>query len=198
LRLERIVRLYSPRRFSHNQSMMLSISHAERRTFASIIVAKAGERQHQNNKTMKTDSNLSLANRKQLADMLGNQYDGLRYKAMQKFRNQRENLETALIKEYAEKKGAAKLAGQIEIAHTKIKELEAELSALDFVIDDDDFTLSVVSSRPLDKIISDRIEKELGTDDGIEARFTSAQIEMMTVASLEDAEKILNSVSALC
>lgn len=147
---------------------------------------------------MKTDSNLSLANRKQLADMLGNQYDGLRYKAMQKFRNQRENLETALIKEYAEKKGAAKLAGQIEIAHTKIKELEAELSALDFVIDDDDFTLSVVSSRPLDKIISDRIEKELGTDDGIEARFTSAQIEMMTVASLEDAEKILNSVSALC
>jgi large subunit ribosomal protein L29 len=98
----------------------------------------------------------------------------------------------------AEKKGAAKLAGQIEIAHTKIKELEAELSALDFVIDDDDFTLSVVSSRPLDKIISDRIEKELGTDDGIEARFTSAQIEMMTVASLEDAERILNSVSALC
>lgn len=174
---------------------MISIGHRRAEGHLTIIVAEAGRRPNQN-KTMNTNQ-FSLANRKQLADFLGNQYEGLRWKAIQKFRNQRNELEQAIVNEYAEKKGAAKLAAQIEIAHTKIKELEAELSALGFIIDNDDFTISVPSSTPLDKIIDARIEKEIGTDDAIEARFNSAQIAMMTVASLEDADKLLKSVSSI-
>ena len=48
---------------------------------------------------------------------------------------------------------------------------------------------------PLDKIIDDRIEKQIGTVRAIDDRFDSAQVAMMTVATLEDAEKLLKSVS---
>lgn len=147
---------------------------------------------------MKTDSNFSLANRKQLADMLDDRYDGLRYKAKQRFRNKVDGLREALILEYAEKKGAAKLASQIDIARGKILELSVDINHLGFDYDSDgDLTLNGGSSNPLDKIIDGRIEKEIGTCDAIEARFESAQIAMMTVASLEDAEKLLKSVSEI-
>ena len=52
-------------------------------------------------------------------------------------------------------------------------------------------------SKRLTKTIDKRVEKELGTSDAIDARFDSAQIAMMTVASLEDAEKLLKSVSEI-
>jgi hypothetical protein len=177
--------------------MMLTISHRVRTDIRDIIVAEAGEKGNKTIKEMNTNSNLSLANRKQLADMLGNQYDGMRYRAIQKFREQREELEKKLIKEYAEQKGATKLVSQIEITERKLKDLRDELSHLDFSLDSD-LDLRVVSHTSLDRTIDSRIEKELGTADAIDARFRSAQIAMMTIASLEDAEKILNSVSALC
>jgi hypothetical protein len=143
------------------------------------------------------NSQFSLANRKQLADMLGNQYDGLRYRAKQKFREKQQALFQSVIREFAEKKGALKLTGQIEAAEEKIKAVKAELLQLGFDLDDGDLTLSRGSANPLDKIIDTRVEKEIGTSDAIDARFDSAQIAMMTVASLEDAEKLLKSVSEI-
>ena len=49
----------------------------------------------------------------------------------------------------------------------------------------------------LRKSIEARVDKELGTSDDIDARFDSTQIAMMTVASLEDADKLLKSVSSI-
>jgi len=129
--------------------------------------------------------------------MLGNQYEGLRYKARQKFRQKVQALNKSFIVEYAGKKGATKLISQIDTALSKIEELKAELTGLGFDFDDGDLTLRGGSANPLDKIIDDRIEKEIGTEDAIEARFDSAQIAMMTVASLEDADKLLKSVSEI-
>jgi hypothetical protein len=60
-----------------------------------------------------------------------------------------------------------------------------------------DLTLYNAESNPLDKIIDDRIERVIGTCDAIEARIESALIAVMTVASLEDAEKLLKSVSEI-
>jgi hypothetical protein len=146
---------------------------------------------------MKNTTQFSLANRKQLADMLGNNYDGLRYRTKQKFRIKAQALKDAFIKEYAEKKGATKAVGQIEAAMSKVDELKAELLALGFDYDDGGLSLRDESSNPLDKIIDGRVTKEIGSEDAIEARFDSAQIAMMTVATLEDADKLLKSVSSI-
>jgi hypothetical protein len=50
------VRLYPDRYLFDNHSMMLTISHAKRRTFGRIIVAEAGERTNNNHKIMENNS----------------------------------------------------------------------------------------------------------------------------------------------
>jgi hypothetical protein len=146
---------------------------------------------------MNNISNLSLANRKQLADLLGNDYGRPRSKARDRYRQRRRSLYSSLVNEYAEKKGALKLVRQIVVAKEKIQELQDELAQLGFGLYDDGVALRGGSSNPLDKIIDERIDKEIGSEDALEARFDSAQIAMMTVASLEDAEKLLKSVSEI-
>jgi len=130
--------------------------------------------------------------------MLDDRYEGLRYKAKQRFRHKGDDLREALILEYAEKKGAAKLVSQIDIAREKIRQLSVDINQLGFDYDSDgDLTLCGGSSNPLDQIIDQRIEKELGTCDAIDARFESAQLAMLTVPTLDDAEKLLKSVSEI-
>ena len=146
---------------------------------------------------MKTDSNFSLANRKQLADMLSNGYGSLRDRTKDRFHDKRRALYNSFLKELAEKKGASKLIGQIEAAESKITELQADLQLLGFEFDDGDLTLRGGDHNPLDKTLDDRVEKEIGSVRAIDARFDSAQIAMMTVATLEDAEKLLKSVSSI-
>jgi hypothetical protein len=164
-----------------------------------IIVAEAGESQN-NNKTMNTNQ-FSLANRKQPADMLGRNYDSLRSKAKDTLRDKREALLESLIKEHAEKKGAFKALALIKAARAKLKEQERELSQLGFSFyDDDDDDVRRAggdAGRTLRKLIEAQIDKELGTSNDIDARFDSIQVAMMTVASLEDADKILKSVSTI-
>jgi hypothetical protein len=177
---------------------MISISHRRADGHLTIIVAEAGDGRYTKTiKSMTQTSNLSLANRKQLADMLGNLYGGLRQKARDRFRHKEQTLKVALVKEYAEKKGALKAVVQIDAAQSKIQELKRELAVLGFQLDSDGLDLSRGSSDTLRKLINERIERELGTEDALEARFDSAQIAMMTVASLEDAEKLLKSVSEI-
>jgi len=144
------------------------------------------------------NSQFSLASRKQFADMLGHKQDGLRERARRILAEKRQALYQSLRNEYAEKKGALRLVTQIDAAGKRIAEWKAELSTLGFRIDyDGELMLEGGSRNPLDKIIDGRVDKELGTMEAIDARFDSAQIAMMTVASLEDAEKILKSVSEI-
>jgi hypothetical protein len=161
-----------------------------------VIVTEAGERSNQS-KTMKTDSNLSLANRKQLADLLGTQYNGLRQKAKDRYYERSNDLRNSLVDEIAEKKGALKLGVQIRVGELAIDELKEELSALGFLYDDGDVRLETRRSNLLNKTVDERVKKELGSPDDIDARFDSSQIAMMTVATLEDAEKLLKSVSSI-
>jgi len=72
--------------------MMLTISHRVRRDIRGIIVAEAGERHQLNLKSMNS-SQFSLANRKQLADVLNNDYNSLRSQAKNKLREKRQALE---------------------------------------------------------------------------------------------------------
>lgn len=161
-----------------------------------LHVAEAGN-EHKLTITQMQNSNFSLANRKQLADLLGHDYNGLRDKAKSKYRNAEHNLRRTLTEEYSEKKGASKLVTQIEGYESKIKELNAEIAVLGFRFEDGDLSLKYGDSNPLKKLIDERIEKELGSEESLHARFDSAQLAMMTVASLEDAEKLLKSVSEI-
>ena len=162
-----------------------------------LHVAEAGDEQKLTIITMQ-NSQFSLANRKQLADMLGSKPNGLRCQALSRFNEKHRTLRLSLLEEYAEKKGGFKLVGQIETAEKRIQEWKAELSTLGFRLDyDGDLSLEGGSRNTLYKIIDDRLDKELGTSQGIDVRFDSAQIAMMTVASLEDAEKLLKSVAEI-
>jgi len=110
----------------------------------------------------------------------------------------RQALEQSIVEEFAEKKGAWKLADQIRAGREKIKEQEEELSLLGFHLDsDDDVVLDYKNGQLLRKTITARLDKDLGTEDDIDARFDSAKLAMLTVASLEDAEKLLKSVSSI-
>jgi hypothetical protein len=53
------------------------------------------------------------------------------------------------------------------------------------------------SSNPISNIIDERVKKDIGTVEDIKARFDSVQVAMMTVSTLEDAEKLLKSVSEI-
>lgn len=139
----------------------------------------------------------SLANRKQLADMLKDKPDGLRHRAKTRFAAKVEALKTSLVKEYAEKKGASSIVKQLEAGRAKVEELETALQALGFELSCGELRLYDRYSNPLDDLIDARVERELGSCADIDARFDSAQIAMMTVATLEDADKLLKSVSAI-
>jgi C-terminal processing protease CtpA/Prc len=160
-------------------------------------VAEAGERSDLTIKSM-TTSQFSLANRKQLADMLGHKYEGLRQKAKEKFSSRRDELRASYIKELAKGKGALTVYQRIDDAKDRIEELELELAGLGFKVDyNGDLELNGEGVSLYDKTIGARVEKEIGTMDDIDSRFDSAQIAMMTVASLEDADKLLKSVSSI-
>jgi hypothetical protein len=91
-----------------------------------------------------------------------------------------------------------KVVAQIVAVNEKLKALEDELLTLGYTLDrDDDLDLAGNAGQSLRKIIDARVDKELGTPDDIDARFDSTQLAMMTVASLEDAEKLLKSVSSI-
>jgi hypothetical protein len=149
------------------------------------------------NDTSMNINQFSLANRKQLADLLADKYDGLRSKAKSKLREKRQVLYSKLLDESAEKKSALKLGEQIKVARQKIKDLEDELLKLGFQDVHGELYASGDAGNVLRRSIEARVDKELGTSDAIDARFDSLQIAMMTVASLEDADKLLKSVSAI-
>jgi hypothetical protein len=176
--------------------MMHSISRAERWTFEGIIVAEAGNEEKLTITTMQ-NSPFSLANRKQLADLLADKYDSLRSRAKSKLREKHQALYSQFLNESAEKKGALKFVDQIQVARQKISDLEDELLKLGFQENHGDLYTTGDVGNSLRKSIEARVDKELGTSDDIDARFDSVQLAMMTVASLEDAEKLLKSVSEI-
>jgi hypothetical protein len=163
-----------------------------------VTVARAGNGENNHINTMTTNSQFSLANRKQLADLLANKYEGLRYNAKQRFGKKRDELRASFIKELAEKKGALTVYRKIEAAKDQIQDLESELAGLGFDLNySGHLELSRDGVNLHSKTIDARVAKEIGTLDSIDARFDSAQLAMMTVASLEDAEKLLKSVSEI-
>ena len=153
-----------------------------------------GGRQTLTTTTMSNTTQFSLANRKHLADMLADKYDGLRSKVKRQWRDKRDVLRESLIKDHAEKKGASPILKQVDAAQRKLHEMTLELRQLGFELCDSGLQLAEENTNPLDKIIDSEIKKAIGTENDIDARFDSAQVAMMTVATLLDAQQLLKSV----
>jgi len=142
--------------------------------------------------TMNT-SNLSLANRKQLADMLSDHYGTLRYKAKEQW-NVRENelTQTCLLQE-AERMGATKVIDSLEKARAQVERFEAELA--EYGLESHDTGLETIgSSNPLDSIVRKHVRIAIGSKDAIDSLFDEAHLAMMTVETLQEAREILKGL----
>jgi len=166
-----------------------------------VTVAKAGERQIITTITMNTNSQLTVANRKQLTDFVGNSdYNSLRSRMKNKLNEKRDALRESLVVKFAKEKGAFKALALIKGARKKLKEQEDALTEIGFVFyDDDDNDVRLVgdAGNILRNLIDAEVDKELGTVNDLIARFDDVQLAMMTVASLEEADKLLKSVSSI-
>lgn len=145
---------------------------------------------------MNNNQQFSLANRKNFIDLLADKPNSLRQRAKDRFRTKRHKLYDSYFHESAEKKGALKIADQITVTTRKLHELNAELKQLGFRFDyDDHLVIDDEDANPIEKLIDQRIEKEIGVSEDIDARFDSASTAIMTVDTLEEAQKLLKSVS---
>jgi len=164
-------------------------------------VAKAGERQTKTTITMNTNTQLTVANRKQLTDFVGNSdYNSLRSRTKNKLNEKRDALRESLVVKFAKEKGAFQVLAHIKGARKKLKEQEDALTELGFVFyDDDDNDVRLIgdAGEILRNLIDSEVDKELGTVNDLIARFDDVQLAMMTVASLEEADKLLKSVSSI-
>ena len=163
-----------------------------------ITAKEAGRGNIKNTKLMNTTSKLSPASRKELVSMLSDDYNGtLRRKAREQYRQVESKLREALIEELAQEKGALAIKEELESAKSKTEELEEQLNRIGFRLDgDNDFYLS--QGSPLWEILEQRITEQIGTWDDINSRFDQLRVEMMTVDTLADAQKLLQSANAFC
>jgi hypothetical protein len=142
------------------------------------------------------ESNLTLANRKQIADLL-KQYGSLHEQAVDKYRSKYRELEQSALHEFAEGKLGAQFVSELAAAIEEVGGFEDSLASIG--LERDDTTLSIGWNAPgtLKASINSKIERNIGSRRDIDARFDSARIAMMTVPTLEDAKKIIDSLSEL-
>ncbi len=162
----------------------------------SATVAVAGERIN-NTKSMNTPSTLSLAYRKQLADLL-KKYGALREKANTVYQSKYSEVEQSLLNDYVEEKLGTQLMSEIAEMQVELDSLKASLSTIGLELEGKILTIGWSSPVSLSQRFREQIERQIGKRSDIEARFENAHLAMMTVPALEDAKKILDSVSDLC
>jgi hypothetical protein len=128
-------------------------------------------------------------------------------RARSKYDEIRDSLEESLIKEWVQKYSAkdlidsvhqlraqaAKAERDLEKARTAVSEAEASLAKVGFDLSDDGSV--TLSRRAPGSIMSDlekRLDKELGTKEQVLAKpFDLARLKLLTVATAEEAEKIV-------
>jgi len=141
---------------------------------------------------------LTAPQRKVLADMLKvNHWDDCLWKiAKKKYDAVRNKRKSALIRESS--KTVKDLLEQLQTVQQQIDQLEQgkieaslALSKRGFTVDDDG-DVDVEISSPLYKSLKKRLDDELGTiDDVVNLPFERARIKLWTVATPEEAERIL-------
>jgi hypothetical protein len=163
-----------------------------------ITVAETREKPKQinHNTTMDKASAFSLANRKQLADLL-NPYNSLRQNAHERYRAKYREVEQLLLHDYLEEKVGSQLLAEIIDAQQELDVQKEKISALGLDLDGEGLSINYGLPASAKEAIEQQVERRIGKRRDIDARFDSVQLAMMTIATLEDAEKLLKSVSEL-
>ena len=159
-------------------------------------VAEAGKRSI-NNQTMNTTSTLSLTYRKQLADLL-KKYGPLHDKAEASYQSKYRDVEQSVLSDYVEEKMGSQLVSEIAAAQAELDSFKESLSTIGVEINDGSLEIGWTAPDSLKKRIRDLVERQIGRKSDLEARFESARFAVLTVPTLEDAKKVLDSVSELC
>jgi hypothetical protein len=159
-----------------------------------IIANGAGKRQQIITKSMNQTSNLSLANRKQLTDLLADKYEGLRYKAKQRYNQQAEILRRQFINEYAKKEEAGTLLKDITTLQAQLDSKQALLRVKGLEVRAGAFQLHSDAPDSVDELLDKQVEEKIGTRGDIDTRFDDAQVRMMTIGTLEEARKLIETL----
>jgi hypothetical protein len=138
---------------------------------------------------MNKELQFSLANRKQLADML-NRYSEFRSGARCRWQEKRTKIVDAFVKDTAEKSGADKMVSHIETAEKHLRDLRTKLEGLGFGCGSNGLFLHD-DANALDAALEKRITKEIGRSEDIDRLFDETQLTIMTVGTLEEARNLL-------
>ena len=143
---------------------------------------------------MNTQSNLSLANRKQLADIVGDNYNGLRSKAKHQYSERAEMLRNQFVSEYAKKEGAAAMLKEISTLQAQLDAKQTLLRAKGLCVLRGEFRLHDDAPDSVEELINKQVEEKIGTRGDIDKRFDSAQVKLLTIGTLEDARTLIESL----
>lgn len=156
--------------------------------------AAAGERQRTINKTMKTETNLSLANRKQLADMLSSKDGSLRKRALQSHSDKQDLLKVQAIEEYARKEGIAEMLAEITDLEARLETQRALVNSKGLRVEDGRFDTYYGTPTSVANIIAAQIDAKIGSRADIERLFDDAQVKLMTIGTLDEARALIESL----
>lgn len=147
------------------------------------------------NKEVTTKSaNLSLANRKQLADMLGSGTNSLRQRAKSAYANRHRIVRQHCIDEYAKEQKVGPLLAEIEEIKAKLDARETVLAAKGLEIDDGKFDTNYRTPDSVKEFIENGVHAKIGTEGDIDKRFDEAQVKLMTIGTLDEARELIESL----
>jgi hypothetical protein len=150
---------------------------------------------------MKEPTQLTQPQRKALVDMLvETHYDGIWSRARRQYEAVRDSLKETLIKDWVQKYGVKdsidninQLRSKARRAEHDLKEAEEKLQAAGFSIaDDGSVSFSRMAPDSMKESLEQRIDRELGTREEVLTRpFEAARLRLLTVATADEAEKIV-------
>lgn len=142
---------------------------------------------------MKEGTALSAPQRKALVDLLQDGYtDNVFTRAKKKYNGVRSSLESQHIQNLAKEQGADKLLAEVNQLKSKLKKAEEELSTSGFSVDKGGtFALSCDAPDSWSEDMDEALDTELGTSEEILRPFEIARVKLWTVATAEEADKIV-------
>lgn len=137
-------------------------------------------------------NHLSDAQRKALVALVTTNYSSdIWSRARRKYDEFRSSRKQAMIKELMPD-DVRKLAADIVSLKDKLETLESQLSERRFSIDSDNEIEVLDSNKRFAGALERRLDEELGTSEEVLTRpFETAQVKLLTVATAEEAEKIV-------
>jgi hypothetical protein len=153
------------------------------------------------------NNQITIPHRKELVKMLEHipwsDTPNLRKQVLTRWEESTLEYRTALIAEIAEKRGVSKLAAQVADTKSKISKLKEDLETIETTLESKGFEISEsghlsFSDDAPDNLVESvkrAIAKEHGSEEEIETKFDDAITKLWLVPTLDEATKLIESLS---